>query len=161
MVLTEVEQSVSEHLQVLFAYHRKCPVTLTQLARWSVDTALKLNLLAFFIEPDDLLDRTEKAMRKSLTFLEDPRRYYDERKDPTLTLQGMNQLLLNDNHPLVAQYIKVLCEASEPTIADMVFPLIAEEFKNKKRAKTHTMFTKTLAAMSSKRARRQTPAASP
>ena len=121
MVLTEVEQKVKEHWQVLYAYQRGgCPVTLTQLARWSVDTALKLNLLADSIEPDDVLDRTEEAMRKSLTFLEDPRRYYDERKDPTLTLQGINQLLLNDNHPLSAQYMKIVCDAVAPTIADGV-----------------------------------------
>ena len=59
-------------------------------------------------------------MRKSLTFLEDPRRYYDERKDPTLTLQGINQLLLNDNHPVSAQYMKLVCDAVAPTIADGV-----------------------------------------
>ena len=102
-------------------------MTLTQLARWSVDTALKLNLLADPIEPDDVLDRTEEAMRKSLTFLEDPRRYYDERKDPTLTLEGINQLLLNDNHPLSAQIKKIVSHEEEaavkranPTVADTV-----------------------------------------
>ena len=128
MVLTLVEQKVRVHLKVLYEYRRfHCSVTLTQLARWSVDTALKLNLLADPIEPDDVLDRTEEAMRKSLTFLEDPRRYYDERKDPTLTLEGINQLLLNDNHPLSAQIKKIVIheeaeavKRANPTVADTV-----------------------------------------
>jgi len=113
-------------LKVLYEYRRfHCSATLSLLARWSVDTALKLNLLADPIEPDDVLDRTEEAMRKSLTFLEDPRRYYDERKDPTLTLEGINQLLLNDNHPLSAQIKKIVSDEAavkraNPTVADTV-----------------------------------------
>ena len=126
MVLTLVESKVWTHLKVLYDYRRgENSVTLTQLARWSVDTALKLNLLADPIEPDDVLDRTVEAMRKSLTSLEDPRRYYDERKDPTLTLEGINQLLLNDNHPLSAQIKKIVSDEAavkraNPTVADTV-----------------------------------------
>ena len=128
MVLTLVEQQVRVHLKVLYEYRRfHCSATLSQLARWSVDTALKLNLLADPIEPDDVLDRTVEAMRKSLTSLEDPRRYYDERKDPTLTLEGINHLLLNDNHPLSAQIKKIVCDEeaeavkrANPTVADTV-----------------------------------------
>jgi hypothetical protein len=142
MVLTDVDKLLLEHIKDLFAYKRKNSVTLTMLARWSVDTALEHKLLAIFVEPDDLLDRTEDAMRKRLASLEDPRRYFDGRKDPTLTTQGMNWLLMNDNHPLAVQYRSIVCELA-PHLAEHMSH-IWEEFKKRKRAETQTPADKVL-----------------
>ena len=110
-MLTPVEEELKGRLPELVQMLDNGTLTLSRLVVWTVNTASELGL---YINPaatlHDMRVHTEAVMRHTLTLVHNNAIYANEGDDPTLTFMGMNQLMLNGNHPLGVEYRNIFGE---------------------------------------------------
>ena len=109
-MLTPVEEDLKGRLPELLQMLDNGTLTLSRLVVWTVNTASELGLIAPGATLHDKRMHTEAVMRNSLTLVHNYAEHASEGDDPTLTYVGMNQLMLNGNHPLGEEYRKIFGE---------------------------------------------------
>ena len=119
-MLTAVEEALKQRIPQLLQMIKNETLTLSRLVVWTVNTASELDLIAPGATLHDVRVHTEAVMRNSLTLVHNYAEHASEGDDPTLTYVGMNQLMLNGNHPLGVEYRKIFGElAFESNMPDL------------------------------------------
>ena len=119
-MLTAVEEALKQRIPQLLQMIKNETLTLSRLVVWTVNTASELGLIAPGATLHDMRVHTEAVMRHTLTLVHNNAIYANEGDDPTLTFMGMNQLMLNGNHPLGVEYRKIFGElAFESNMPDL------------------------------------------
>ena len=119
-MLTAVEEALKQRIPQLLQMIKNETLTLSRLVVWTVNTASELDLIAPGATLHDMRVHTEAVMRHTLTLVHNNAIYANEGDDPTLTFMGMNQLMLNGNHPLGVEYRKIFGElAFESNMPDL------------------------------------------
>ena len=120
-MLTAVEEALKQRIPQLLQMIKNETLTLSRLVVWTVNTASELGLIAPGATLHDMRVHTEAVMRQSLALVcNNYAEYASEGDDPSLTYDGMNQLMLNGNHPLGVEYRKIFGElAFESNMPDL------------------------------------------
>ena len=109
-MLTAVEEALKQRIPQLLQMIKNETLTLSRLVVWTVNTASELGLIAPGATLHDMRVHTEAVMRQSLALVHNEALYASDEVDPVLTYMGMNQLMLNGNHPLAVEYSNIFSE---------------------------------------------------
>ena len=111
-MLTPVEEALKQRIRQLLPIIKNETLTLSRLVVWTVNTASDLDLIAPGATLHDMRVHTEAVMRHSLALVHNEALYANDEVDPVLTYMGMNQLMLNGNHPLGVEYRNIFGEVA-------------------------------------------------
>jgi len=109
-MLTDFDEALKQRIPELLQMIKNETLTLSRLVVWTVNTASELQLIVPGAKLHDVRVKTEAVMRQSLALVHNDALYASDEVDPVLTYMGMNQLMLNGNHPLAVEYSNVFSE---------------------------------------------------